>query len=190
MNRGAFLLVAWIALGLELSLRPALALGSQGIGPSFVFCALTLCAMFAPPGLVRWTALLLGLAMDLLTPLPAHGPIELRVIGPTSLAYIAGVQVILAVRGATIRRNPLTLGFLAFVGLLTAQLVLVVLLALRSWTMDDLAFSAGRELLVRSGEAAYTGILACVLALGLLPLAPLLGLQVGVQVVSGRAARV
>jgi hypothetical protein len=190
MNRVALILLVWLALGLELSLRPALALGTTAIAPSFVLCVLTLVAMFAPPTSVRWTALLTGLAVDLLSTLPLTNAVsDTRIIGPTALAFLLAAQLVLSVRSIMMRRNPLTLGVLAMLAGLAVAITLVFVFTLRSWMFDPLTWSVSRELLTRSGSALYTGVLGTLLAFGLLPLAPVLGLKIESAMIAGRAAK-
>lgn len=190
MNRLGLTLLVWIALGLELSLRPALALGTTAISPSFVLCVLTLVAMFAPPNAVRWTALLTGLALDLLSTLPIiNAASDTRIIGPTALAFLVAAQLVLSVRSIMMRRNPLTLGALSLLAGLAVAIALVFIFTLRAWMFDPLAWSVPRELLTRGGSAVYTGVLGALLAFALLPLAPMLGLKIESNVIAGRAAK-
>jgi cell shape-determining protein MreD len=176
MNWLALALAAWIFLALELSLKAGLALGDSTIAPSFLFVLLTLIAMSASPRASTWTALALGLAMDLTfeIPLKAGGP-PATVVGPYALSYVLGVQLILALRGVMIRRNPLTLGFLAMVGLAVAQVTLVAIFSVRAF-YDPIFWEPARELWVRLLSCVYTGIVGAIFGLVLIPLSPLLGL--------------
>jgi cell shape-determining protein MreD len=196
MNKLGVLLLVWVALGLELSLKPGLALGATPIAPSFVFVVLTLIALFAPPKQARWAALLTGLAMDAACVLvlrqnsSAGLDVDLRTLGPHALAMVLGVQLIIAIRHTTMRRNPLTMGFLAMLGYAAAQIVLITVLSVRASAFDPLAWSLGHELWTRLASSVYTGLAAWAIAFVLLPLAPLLGLQVASSYSSsGRMAR-
>jgi hypothetical protein len=190
MNKLALVLVAWVALGLELSLRPALALGATTISPSFVICILTLVAMFAQPSAVRWTALLLGIAVDLLTALPiANAASDTRIVGPSAIAFVLAAQLVLSVRSVMMRRNPLTLGVLAMLAAMATAIALVTVFTVRSWMFDPIAWSATSELWTRCASAVYTGVLGSLLAFALLPLAPVLGLKIETTMMAGRAAK-
>lgn len=182
MSGAALVIAAWIFLGLELGLKDALSLGHEHIAPSFMFCLATFLAMFSSHPRPTWCALGLGLLMDLTFRVPLHdGSGVVTLIGPHALSYALGVQLITSVRGLVIKRNPLTVGFLAFVGSIVAQVSLVGILSLRLWWGDPIFgpdAAPSRELLARLGSAAYTGLLGCVLALILFPIAPWLGLQV------------
>ncbi len=182
MNRALWVLVVWMAMGLELGLREALRLRDLPIAPSFVFCCLTLVAMFASRTTVRWTALAIGLLMDLLNSVPMQGSLaDMRIIGPHMISYLVGAEVIVLVRSSTIRRNPLTLGFLAGLGALAGAIVFVVVMTMRGWFLDNIEWSIWFQLWTRFLSAMYTGLLGIVLAFGLLPLAPYLGMQTNVS---------
>jgi hypothetical protein len=191
LNRALLILLLWIALGLELGLKEALRLRDLPIAPSFVFCCLTLVAMFASPQAVRWTALAVGLMMDLLSVLSLRDSLaDVRILGPNMLGFLVGCEVIMLVRGSTIRRNPLTLGFLAGTGALASAVVLVCIFTLRAWILDPLTWNLWFQTWTRSLSAIYTGLLGIVLAFALLPLAPLLGMQTSLPSLGGgRASR-
>lgn len=191
MNRALWILVVWFAFGLELGLREALRLRDLPVAPSFVFCCLTLVAMFASRTTVRWSALGIGLLMDLLNAVQIQESLsEVRVVGPYMISFLVGAEVILLVRSSTIRRNPLTLGFLAGVGALAAAIVFVCVMTMRGWFLDNLQWSIWFQLWTRILSALYTGMLGVVLAFGLLPLAPYLGMQTNVTPMGvGRVGR-
>jgi hypothetical protein len=157
---------------------------------SFVVCVLTLIAMFAPPAHARWTALVVGLCIDLLTTLPVRdGVADVRIIGPSVLAFLLATQLVLSVRSIMMRRNPLTLGVLSAIFSLAAGVTLVAIFSLRGWLLDTLAFEPTRELLTRAGGAIYTGLLGVALAFALLPLAQVLGLKPDAVGLAGRAVK-
>lgn len=183
MNPSAIALAAWIFLGLELGLKDALALGPSHIAPSFMFCLVTYLAMLAPQPKPIWSAIALGLAMDLTFKIPlregAAG--SATYFGPHALAYALAVQLILTVRGLMIKRNPLTMGFLAMLGSIVAQVTLVGIFSFRIWIGDPLAWTPTSELLARLGSSVYTGLLGVLLALVLIPMAPFFGVPTQTQ---------
>jgi len=191
MNLALFVLLLWVALGLEVGLKEALRLRDLPIAPSFVFCCVTLVAMFASPSVVRWTAIAVGLMMDLLSVLPVRDSLaDVRIVGPHMLGFVVGCEIIMLVRSSTIRRNPLTMGFLAGIGAMGGAVVMVCVFTLRAWVLDPLVWDLWFQTWTRTLSALYTGIVGVVLAFGLLPLAPLLGMQTNFPSVgSGRAAR-
>lgn len=178
MNSTALALVAWVFLGLELGLKDALALGTTHIAPSFVFCLLTFVAMFAAQPRPTWIAIALGLMMDLTLRIPLRdGAGSATILGPHALSFALAAQLITALRGLVIKRNPLTLGFLALLGSIVHHVTLVGIFAIRIAIGDAIAWSPGGELLSRLGSSLYTACLAVLLALVLIPIAPFLGLQ-------------
>jgi len=181
MSGAALLIAAWIFLGAELGLKDSLALGSLHIAPSFMYCLLTFVAMFTPRPRPTWTAIFLGLLMDLTFRVPlGDGLGTATIIGPYALSYVLSVQLITALRGVVIKRNPLTMGFLAMLGSIVCSVVLMGIYSIRLAFGDSISFGTppSQELLARVGSAAYTGVLGSLIALALFPLAPLMGMQV------------
>lgn len=170
MRWAVFLLLAWAALGLELSLRKALSLGHTGIAPSFVFCVVTVIAANAPPAKVYWLAWIMGLLVDATFMLPTQNGADARVIGPYALSFAAGAFLIVSIRTLMYKRSPFAYGFLAIVGSLVAQLGVVAVFTVRSIMFDQLDWSVGHELWTRFASCIYTGVVMTLLA----PLAPLL----------------
>jgi hypothetical protein len=177
VNWLVFIVLAWVFLGLEQGLRDGLTLGSLGMAPSFVFVLLTFVAMAAPRVTVFWCAAAVGIAMDLLFQIPMReGTGTVTIVGPHAIAYGLACQLVLALRGVMMRRNPFTLGFLAMVGSAVAYLVISAVLTLRHATGAPIAWEAKRQLLAGLGSALYTGLAAVPMALLLFPLAHMLGL--------------
>lgn len=177
MNRVGLALTAWIFLGLDVAIaRPVFELGHSGIAPNFLFVLVTFYAMVAPGKGPAWVAIVLGIAADLLTDLPLSTPAgRAIVVGPHALAYLVATQLVVSLRGIMIRRNPLTLGFLAACGGAVASVALVFIYWARS-LLDPLTLSPTHDLVVGLASSLYTGVIAIPLALVLLPAAPLLGL--------------
>jgi hypothetical protein len=187
VNWLAFALFAWVFLGLEKGLKGALEIGPSGIAPSFVFGLLTLVAMSAHPVRVAWAAVLLGVAMDLCFEHPLKdGAGAVTIIGPYAISYLCGCQLIIALRGLMIRRNPLSMGFLAFAGSLVAGIVMLTILWIRTGLGAPIAFSAKSAFIAVLGSTVYTGLVSVLLALALLPFAHLMGLPVQTQRRFGR----
>lgn len=176
MNRIGLALLAWLLLGLEIGLRGSLRLWSPEVSPNFVFILVVFIAMCGPPRAAAWWGIGGGLLVDLTTPiaLKTAGPAGI-VLGPHAIAYLLGVQLVLAMRGVMIRRNPLTLGFLSLCAGVVAHVVLVAVFWVRA-KFDPIDFHATSQLLSRLGVAAYTGLIAVGLAFVLLPLAEFVGL--------------
>ena len=113
MNWFVFAIITWISFGLELALTPVLDAGSSGVHPSMVIPLMAFIALYAPRKQALWAAIVLGVLMDLLAPMPRIDGGSVVIIGPYALGYLLGAHFILAIRGMLIRRNPLTLVMIA-----------------------------------------------------------------------------
>jgi len=187
VNPIAVAIVAWVFIGLDAGLRDAFALGKTGIAPSFVIAFVTFIAMYAPAPAALWSALIIGLALDLLFQVPGlgGGP-ALTIVGPRIIAAVVGVWLVLTLRGLMIRRNPLTLGFLAGLVSLVWFAALAGLFALRHAISNNTAVEPSRVLMEGLGSSLYTALVAALLALVLMPLAPFMGFATGPQNKFGR----
>ncbi len=170
-----FLLVAWLMLGLELGLRPALKIGPYPIAPSFVFALAAAVALVGPPGVAYRAVLVLGLCVDLTFDVLRAGGVT-RVVGPYALGYLSAAWFIVTTRTLMFRRNALTLGFLTLAGALLMNVVVVALLTLRSF-YDPIEWNATEQLGSRLASSLLTGLAAAVLAPILLPLTSVMGLS-------------
>jgi len=149
------LILLFLALVLQRGAEPLLALGASRVMPDLPWILLVFIALLAPGQAAAWTALLAGLAVDLLYPhiLRTHNQaVAVPIIGPTALGYVAGVYVVLQLRTMFFRESTLTIVMVSFIAGLFVHLVVVGLFALRS--MD---LFAGELLTPRgfSGELVY-----------------------------------
>lgn len=206
MNWLIFALLGWVFLGLEIGLKDALAIGPLGIAPSFVLVLLTVVSMSARPAHALWAAFLMGILLDLTNTLPTistastaigaggaltggptgggGGP-TITVLGPYALGCTIAAQLIISLRALMIRRNPLTVGFLAAVCGLVTTVVLVAILSIRS-RFDPIVWDASQSLLVHAASSLYTGVVGIAIALFLIPISPLLGMPTQPQRRPGR----
>jgi len=178
MNPLAAGILAYVLIGLELALRPALGLGDTGVAPSLVLPLVVFVAMSAQAPQALWMGLLTGMAVDLLTKFPraAADPITVTLIGPNAIGFLAAAYVTLTLRGLMIRRNPLSLVALTLAGGALAALIAVALITLRAQFDSAMLWSPTRELLSRLGWAAYSSAVAFVLFYVLRALSGVLGL--------------
>ena len=188
MNRLALAVAAWIAFGMELGLAPALAPGSGAIRPGFVLPLLVFVAMHAPARAALWTALVLGVGLDLLTPWKITDLETVTLVGPHALGCFVAAQFVLAMRGMVIHRNPLTIGLLTLLAGAIAAVVVVAVMTVRGFFPDPIVFAPTRELLTRLGSAAYTGAVSLVLAFPLLGLTGVFGFAQGAFARGGSAS--
>jgi hypothetical protein len=163
-------------LGLELALKPALALEPSGIAPSFVLPLIAFVALHAPAMPTLWVALAIGVVLDLTDPvLAADGRYEITVMGPMALGCLAAAYTSLTIRGLLVRRNPITLIVLAVMVTLVANLVAVSMFSMRSVYDSAVALRPTDELVRGVLSAVYTGVSATVLAAVFMPLSGLFG---------------
>lgn len=183
MNPLAVALVAYVLMGLELAMRPALALGQSGIAPWLLLPLVVFVAMFAQAGPTLWFALAAGAAMDLTGRLPRSGGLDtVVVLGPQALGFMLAAYLVLQLRGLVIRGNPFSLAILSFLAGCVAAILAVAVLTLRhqlgAWMgwPGDIEWSARAELFARLGSSVYTGLISLVLALVFRRLMGLMGL--------------
>lgn len=178
MNWLVALVVGYLMLGFELSVRPALGIGPTGVAPSFLVPLMVFVALSAPPLHALWYAFLLGLLMDLTADYPTlDAQHSLTIVGPVALGFLAGAYLTLTMRGVMIRRNPLAMVFMAVVAGALANVVIVAMLSIRVFYGDPIAYSPGQELLSGILSSLYTAGSAALLTLVLIPLTPLFGFQ-------------
>lgn len=162
MSWPVVLVIGYICVGLELVVSSELRLGSSAVAPSFVVPFVVFVAMFAPAAKVYWTALLLGLALDLLT--AWNG--ETVIPGPKALGLLLAAYFIVTLR-TLINRNTLALIVFSIVAMAISQVFLVAVMTLRSlYTVPAPTWHGRTELVQRTLSALYTGGSAA--ALGLL----------------------
>jgi hypothetical protein len=175
MNWIAFAVAAWLALGAELGLKPALALGQSNIAPSFAMILLAYIAMWAPPSVVYPAALIIGAVLDLThPPVVMGGMTSVVVIGPYALGCLTGAYAAVTARGVLIKQNPLAFAFITLVLTLVAHAVVVTLLRVRA-SYDELMVGFTHEVGVRLWSALYTAALALLLGPLLRLLIPIFG---------------
>lgn len=167
------LLAFYVAIGLELGLRPALSVGvggGGGAGPSFVLPLVVFVALFAPGTVALWCALGAGLVLDLVHAVGAAGGAgAVSVPGPEALAMCAGAGLVLWARQATIRGNPLTMIVMTVFAGLAGAVVHGGIFWVRSWYGEGLGWEwsqVGTRLL----SALLSGGSAAALTVVLFPL--------------------
>jgi len=180
MNWFVFALIAWVCFGLELALLPVFDAGSRGVHPSMVIPLLVFVAINAPRKPTLWAAIILGVVMDLLSPMPAVDGGTITIIGPHALGYLLGAHLVLTVRGMLIRRNPLTMVVMSMFVMLVAQVVFVSIFTARDLVSDQLIWDASEQLTQRLFSSLYTGISALLLSFVLFALGPVFGFHTAV----------
>lgn len=175
MRWPVFACFALAFLVIDVSFAQVVMLG--GYAPSFTVALVTYLALFAPRLTALWAAWWLGLLLDLATEIP-HGPgRSAPMIGPHALGFVFACFALLQVRSMLIRRHLVTVAIAAFAVGVMAALVRVFVVAAHGWYEPDvIGFARGSamaELGWEVGRAAYSAIVAGVLAPVLLWTEPL-----------------
>lgn len=187
MNWLAMIVISWVLLALEQGFRGLLMFGESGPKPSFIFALVVAIGLAAPAPAAIWSALALGATVDLLDQATTRSG-ELRtILGPNALGYLAAMQFILAMRPLMNKRNPLSFAFLALSGSIISGVIVIAAYTIRTIYNDPIIWHAKHELLTMLGSAVYTGVLAVLLSLALIPLSNFLGLPHTVH--AGQARR-
>ena len=170
--------LGWLTLGLETGVKDDLSIwvGSVKAAPSFAVPLAVFIAICAAPTQALWTALLLGLGMDLLSPVVSSAGNNLVVLGPHALGMVVAAQFVLLTRGLVIRRNPLTMVALSIPAALMMHIVVVAIFRIRQFYSPLDNWFTLDELGARFLGSLLTGGTALVMSILLLPLAPALGL--------------
>lgn len=156
-----FLVITWLAFGLELGFRDALRLAPGDVAPSFVVPMLVYVALSAPPRQVLWAALFTGALIDVTWAVPrTDAAVDASVLGPHALGLLIAAQFVLAVRGMVIRRHPLTLVVLSVAAAAVMEVVVVALMTTHELYGDPIQFSPTGELVSRLLSALYTAATA------------------------------
>lgn len=180
MNWVVFSLVLWGLMGLELGLKDALRLGETPVAPSFVMSLAVVVSLAAPTNAALWACLAIGVVLDLTNPIEvlAGGP-DRTVLGPYALGHVLACQLVLTMRGLMMRKNVLTVGFLALFCSFVCHVVVTAILAIRLRYDHGVVFEPTQELMWRFGSSLYSGIAGIVLGAALLPLLGTMGLSIG-----------
>jgi len=174
LNWFAFAIAAWVCFGLEIGLRELLLLRltHYTVAPSFVIAFLVFIALHASQRAVLWAAVMLGVLVDLTGALLLEPREAAVILGPHAIAFLIGAQLVLSIRGMVVSRNPLSMGVLALIVACIAQIVVVAFLTVHKLYGDPIVWDASERLVSGLFSAVYTGILATLLALLLIPIAP------------------
>jgi len=171
----AFCLFAFVSLVLDVSAGNILVLAD--VRPSFVAVLAVFIALFAPRLSALWACWILGLLVDLNTWM-MHGPDRAGpLLGAYALGFAFGAILLLQLRPMLFRRRALTLAVMTFLFVAAAGLIVVAIYAAHGWyPREELHWAqlgTGRELLRRLGIAAYSALLALLLARALVWSLPL-----------------
>ncbi len=175
MNWLAFAVAAWLCLGLELGLREMLHIGPQGIAPSFVVALLVFVALNASQRASLWAAIVLGVLTDLTGSIATLPRGSTLLIGPHAVGFVVAAQAVLALRGMVVSRNPVAMGVLAMLAGVVSSIIVVAFLTAHKLIGDPIVWEPTQRLIDGLLNSAFTGIVATVLAIALIPMSGLFG---------------
>lgn len=175
MRWGVFLLFTLVAVALDTSLLSVFAIGDTVPQLSPLLAAFV--CLGAPRLTAMWACLVLGLVIDLCSPVVDPQLRAAHLVGPHALGYLFAANLILPLRTMVFRRNPLTLGVLAGLFSFATALVVVAIWSLRMWYPDAPVVFGGRSALTELGRAGlgaiYCGVLSIPVGWLLVRTAPL-----------------
>lgn len=167
MRWAVFAVFAVVSLVLDLGLGEVLRIEKLGqIRPGFCAILAVFVALSASRTPALWACLVLGLLLDIASPVSAGGNTLVYLVGPHALGFAAAGWLVIRGRTMVFRRRALTIGVMTVIFVLAAQAVVVGILALRaaswypggpvSWTETGI----GIEILRAIGAAVYSGLVA------------------------------
>lgn len=187
MNWLAFLILAYLCAGLDLGLRDLLVVrfaGGAAIAPSFLLVLMVCYASMAPIWLTMWSALILGLIVDLTSRLSDPTGASLVIAGPNALGFMLGAGLILQMRSMMYRRHPLVMPILTFMAGVVAVLLAVFLISVRhalgAWIdwYPSFAWSATTVLYDSFFVILYSALVSLPVSWFLHRINPILGFQI------------
>lgn len=170
----AVLIIGYLLLGVELGLRDGLRMGTGGVGaaPSIVLPFVVFVALHAPTLPALWTAILMGLSIDLTT---QRGGEALVIFGPNALGYLLAAYFVLIIRGIMIRRNPWVLVVLSVLASLLSSIVVVAVFTFRRFFHEAIDFAPTDQLVQRFFASLLTAGTALIVAALLFPVVSVFG---------------
>lgn len=186
MRWAIFALAAYVVLGMELGLRTLLSVqvGAMPIAPSFMLVYLVFIAAHGPSVTVQWAAVILGVLVDLASPLTVPGSeTQAYIVGPHALGFWLGAMLTLQLRAMVYRRHPFTMAFLTLLSGLSANFLAVFILLVRRILGDwfgverQIEWNASDELVARFLVVLYSAVLALPMGWALNRLSALFGFQ-------------
>ena len=158
MNWITFIIASWVCLGLDLGLRESLQIGNLSIAPSFTIALLAFIGLWASTTSALWSAIILGVLLDLVNPVHTTDDAMATVVGPYALGCLLGMSAVINLRAVMFRKSILTQAFLTLVLMVIAEIVVTFSLSFRQW-YDVINFGQPiGELLLRLGSALYTAL--------------------------------
>ena len=172
-----FAVLAYVLLALQVSSLGEISLFGAALRPQPLVILAVFVGLSAPGRTAMMAWGVLGLLLDLTSAWPLPGDRAVTIVGPYTLGFLAAGYTLYELRSMLFRQHPLTLAAMTIVCGIAVNLVVVGVFTVRDW-YDPLAYwSARGELLARGMALLYTGLIAAVLAIPLIKIAPLFAFQ-------------
>lgn len=185
MRWSIFAVFAYLALVLQSAVPVMFEMRAWEVKPepSIVVVLMVFIAMGAPQTIALWSALILGLLVDMTSPLPIVTAMQetrdVALPGPYALGYVTGAYAVLQIRGMAFRDSPFALAIMVFAAGLFVHLVSVSLISFRALPIhpsDAIPnWHAADELVAAFFNLLYTTLLAIPLGFLLIKSDPLWG---------------
>lgn len=172
MNWLTFTILACVAYAIQVALQPVWSI--NGREPMLLLILLVFVGLQAPAITAAWSAILLGLLVDIM--LKQH---ETGLIGPWALGFLAAGFALVQLRNLLFRDSMFTIGIMTMVAGVFALLVSTTLHKLRTIPLlgneQMQSFSAADQLYHGFATLLYTAIIAIPVGYGLLRIRDLWG---------------
>lgn len=181
MRLGVFVIFLVVAIVVDTRFMEALRIGP--VIPSIAGTLAVFLVLSAPRQSALWACLALGLLLDFSDVALFDGVYPYHLIGPYTLGFLFGANLILPMRAMVFSRNPLTFGLLTFFFLLGVTIVYLALWQVRGfydgspppWGDGGVFNELGRRLL----WSLYSGLIAIPVGWMLVRSAPIWGFAGG-----------
>ena len=133
MNKLVFFAAMLSALVLDASFLSVLEVG--GVRPSALMVLVVFVCLCAEPVSAQWAAIISGFAVDLSGPVVWGGSQTLYLVGPNLLGFAFGAQLMLALRGALLKRSALAIAVATALFAGAWSLTVVAVWSARVWVV-------------------------------------------------------
>lgn len=185
MNWIIFAFITYFVLGFDLGLRElfTVQISNSEITPSFMLIFMVLICSMAPTMPALWSAMILGLLVDLTCSYSSGDAGLVVLIGPYALGYMLGALLILQVRTIIYRRHPFTMALLTFAAGIVVNLLAVFMISVRyllgNWMQmyDTFAWSTTDRLFECFFILVYSALMAIPLGYIFMRISPIFNFQ-------------
>ena len=177
MRIGVFIIFLVVVVVLDTRFMEALRIGA--VIPSLAGTLAVFLVLCAPRRSALWACLALGLLLDFSEFALFDGGRPYHLIGPYTLGFLFGANLVQPLRSMVFNRNPLTFGLLTFIFLVGVTIIYLALWRVRGfypgspppWGIDGVMSELGRRLM----WALYSAVIAVPVGWALVRSTPIWG---------------